>query len=220
MEENQKETLQKFKLPKSLTTVTKASKLLALFLFVMLPFIGFYLGISYQINSQKTHSKSTTQISQPTTQPNPNCTGTAKISHLWDKNSERSSANIYLFALLKGWGSNKNVYFEVAIQNRSLNGLNISPSDFSLLDESGNKLGEAIINRSESPFIPDKGYIDPQRQIIGHITIANVPDFPNTNDPNPEKTNFILRFQPQIEGVVPIDYPIKLEFPPSGGTSI
>jgi len=35
-------------LPKSLTTVTKLSKLLALTLFVLLPFLGFYYGINYK----------------------------------------------------------------------------------------------------------------------------------------------------------------------------
>jgi hypothetical protein len=34
-------------LPKSLTTVTRFSKLLALFLFILLPFAGFYLGYRY-----------------------------------------------------------------------------------------------------------------------------------------------------------------------------
>ena len=35
-------------LPQSLTTVTKFSKLLAMFLFILLPFLGFYLGTRYQ----------------------------------------------------------------------------------------------------------------------------------------------------------------------------
>ena len=47
-QEIKQEARKEFKLPKSLTTVTNASKLLALFLFVMLPFMGFYVGIRYQ----------------------------------------------------------------------------------------------------------------------------------------------------------------------------
>ena len=48
MEEIKQETPKKFTLPESLTTVTKASKLLALFLFIMLPFIGFLFGSKFQ----------------------------------------------------------------------------------------------------------------------------------------------------------------------------
>lgn len=36
------------KLPRSLTTVTPFSKLLAAILFITLPFVGFYLGLHYQ----------------------------------------------------------------------------------------------------------------------------------------------------------------------------
>ena len=36
------------KLPKSFTTVTTFSKILAMCLFIMFPFAGFYLGIKYQ----------------------------------------------------------------------------------------------------------------------------------------------------------------------------
>lgn len=35
-------------LPKSFTTVTPFSKLLAMFLFILFPFVGFYLGTQYQ----------------------------------------------------------------------------------------------------------------------------------------------------------------------------
>src|SRR3990167_9211345 len=35
-------------LPKSLSTVTGFSKLLALFLFILLPFVGFYIGMQYE----------------------------------------------------------------------------------------------------------------------------------------------------------------------------
>ncbi len=37
-----------YKLPKSLTTVTRVSKTIALIMFIALPFIGFYVGMRYQ----------------------------------------------------------------------------------------------------------------------------------------------------------------------------
>lgn len=36
------------KLPQSMTTVTRVSKLVAMVLFIVFPFIGFYLGMQYQ----------------------------------------------------------------------------------------------------------------------------------------------------------------------------
>lgn len=48
------------KLPKSLTTITRFSKTVALILFIALPFIGFYLGIKYQ------KAITPTEISDPT----------------------------------------------------------------------------------------------------------------------------------------------------------
>ncbi len=39
-------------LPKELTTVTPLSKILAIILFIMFPFIGFWLGLKYQANFQ------------------------------------------------------------------------------------------------------------------------------------------------------------------------
>lgn len=38
----------RYTLPKSLTTVTTFSKIIALILFILMPFIGFYIGIKYQ----------------------------------------------------------------------------------------------------------------------------------------------------------------------------
>lgn len=38
----------KKKLPKSLTTITPLSKTIAFILFIVLPFVGFYLGMQYQ----------------------------------------------------------------------------------------------------------------------------------------------------------------------------
>lgn len=51
-------------LPKSLTTVTTISKLLALWLYLFLPFAGFYLGMGYQKWSDTTKGNST--VIQPT----------------------------------------------------------------------------------------------------------------------------------------------------------
>lgn len=58
-------------LPKSLTTVTTFSKFLALFLFILLPFAGFYFGIRYQ--------EGLTPIQQPQPNVQPACTKEAKI---------------------------------------------------------------------------------------------------------------------------------------------
>lgn len=41
-------------LPESLTTVTPFSKLVALVLFILLPFMGFYLGMKYNQLLQRT----------------------------------------------------------------------------------------------------------------------------------------------------------------------
>ena len=41
-------------LPKSLTTVTTFSKILALFLFILLPIVGFILGMEYEKQIQLT----------------------------------------------------------------------------------------------------------------------------------------------------------------------
>jgi eight-cysteine-cluster-containing protein len=77
-------------LPKSLTTVTTFSKILALFLFISLPFLGFYLGFKYnsllnqasqtpQVVIQKplptsvTPSLSLTASPTPTCRPRPAC---------------------------------------------------------------------------------------------------------------------------------------------------
>ncbi|MFH1565859.1 MAG: hypothetical protein ABIB98_01515 [bacterium] len=54
-------------LPKSLTTVTTLSKILAGILFVLLPFIGFYLGMKYQTST----SPAPTSVKTPTTTPDP-----------------------------------------------------------------------------------------------------------------------------------------------------
>lgn len=45
-------------LPKELTTVTPISKLLAMTLFIILPFIGFYLGLKYNQNNTSIDSSS------------------------------------------------------------------------------------------------------------------------------------------------------------------
>ncbi|MFH1407449.1 MAG: hypothetical protein ABIJ36_00065 [Patescibacteria group bacterium] len=67
-------------LPKGLTTVTTLSKILAGILFVLLPFVGFYLGMKYQTAiSPKTVERTTTAnvpavstpVKTPTTSPDP-----------------------------------------------------------------------------------------------------------------------------------------------------
>lgn len=57
------------KLAKSLTTVTPFSKFLAMLIFIIFPFIGFYLGISYQ--------KSLSTVLNNTPLPNPSATTSA-----------------------------------------------------------------------------------------------------------------------------------------------
>src|SRR3989338_4312151 len=52
-------------LPKSFTAVTPLSKTLALFIFILLPFIGFYLGIQYE----KSQNTSSSPIVIPTPAP-------------------------------------------------------------------------------------------------------------------------------------------------------
>jgi hypothetical protein len=71
-------------LPKSLTTVTAFSKALALFLFIALPFLGFYLGFTYssvlnqanqtpQMVVQKPMPTAVTPSLNLTASPNPTC---------------------------------------------------------------------------------------------------------------------------------------------------
>ncbi len=67
-------------LPKSLTTVTPLSKIIAAILFITFPFLGFYLGMQYQkgVNPQA-NPYSQVNVS-PTSAPNQAiCTGEAKI---------------------------------------------------------------------------------------------------------------------------------------------
>ncbi len=51
-------------LPKELTTVTTISKTLALYMFIMMPIIGFLLGMKYQENIDATRYTSETPIMQ------------------------------------------------------------------------------------------------------------------------------------------------------------
>ena len=52
----------KKRLPKSLTTVTPLSKTIAFILFILMPFIGFYLGMHYQKTLDSLSTFSTTYI--------------------------------------------------------------------------------------------------------------------------------------------------------------
>ncbi len=56
-------------LPKSLTTVTTFSKTLAMILFILLPFVGFYLGIQYQ----KMTTPQTPAVIRSAVAPTPTC---------------------------------------------------------------------------------------------------------------------------------------------------
>lgn len=55
-------------LPKSLTTVTTFSKLFALWLFLFLPFAGFYLGIEYQLSQPNQTDQKYAVPSKPTSE--------------------------------------------------------------------------------------------------------------------------------------------------------
>lgn len=55
-------------LPKSLTTVTTFSKIIALFLFILLPFVGFYVGYKYREGTYLTTSIS---VNNPVSIPTP-----------------------------------------------------------------------------------------------------------------------------------------------------
>jgi hypothetical protein len=62
------------KLPKELTTVTKLSKILALALFILLPFSGFYIGRIYQKSIDQyiynsTSRNSIVEVAKPLSQP-------------------------------------------------------------------------------------------------------------------------------------------------------
>jgi len=68
-------------LPKSLTTVTTFSKILALVLFIMLPFIGFIFGMEYQQKIDNIQPVSNpTQSSNPSPSPPPTPKSTLDIS--------------------------------------------------------------------------------------------------------------------------------------------
>ncbi len=62
------------RLPKSLTTVTTFSKLLALFLFILLPFAGFMIGAKYQakLDSLKSETINNAPTPTPTADPTAN----------------------------------------------------------------------------------------------------------------------------------------------------
>jgi hypothetical protein len=72
----------KWQLPESLTTITPLSKTLALVLFILLPFIGFFLGVRYQQHCQSAYSPPVI-INQATPIPTPKqqvyCTQDVKV---------------------------------------------------------------------------------------------------------------------------------------------
>lgn len=77
MEPNLSRPTQPSKLPKWLTTVTPFSKALAMILFILLPFAGFYLGMKYQ--QQISVSVSNNNLSQSNALPTPMPTSTVTI---------------------------------------------------------------------------------------------------------------------------------------------
>lgn len=64
----------KKKLPEWATTVTPFSKLLALILFITLPFLCFFLGMDYQKKLDKLRPTTTIYITQPQTAVSPQVT--------------------------------------------------------------------------------------------------------------------------------------------------
>lgn len=59
------------KLPKELTTVTKTSKILAFIVFITLPFLGFFLGTTYQASLDSASQTSITEPILPKRTPTP-----------------------------------------------------------------------------------------------------------------------------------------------------
>lgn len=57
------------KLPPSLTTVTPLSRILALFLFILFPIVGFYLGMNYQASIVEPAPILTSLVRKPTPTP-------------------------------------------------------------------------------------------------------------------------------------------------------
>lgn len=55
-------------LPKTLTTVTTFSKILAALFFILFPFVGFYFGMQYQALLDKTNQQSS--LNTTTEKPN------------------------------------------------------------------------------------------------------------------------------------------------------
>ncbi len=53
-----------FKLPKYMTTVTPFSKIVALIMYIVLPILGFYLGVQYQQMKEVTSYRPTFQNTQ------------------------------------------------------------------------------------------------------------------------------------------------------------
>ncbi len=100
------------KLPRSFTTVTSFSKILALFLFIFLPFIGFYLGYKYSQSvivpsETKFNYKDNNQVSQDSSTIN---STTTPSTHFLDKISLTYNKGKYI--LVKGidWRSSQDEY--------------------------------------------------------------------------------------------------------------
>ncbi len=87
----------KSKLPPTLTQVTFFSKMIALFLFILFPFAGFYMGMNYQ-RVQDSHEVSTIM---PTYQPTPTIVPNGQVLTLISSDNGKTftvplHANIFL----------------------------------------------------------------------------------------------------------------------------
>src|SRR5689334_578948 len=68
-------------LPTSLTTVTTLSKILALILFILFPFVGFYVGMQYEaIQTVKNLGNQEPILTKSTSKPSPSPTTTDKYA--------------------------------------------------------------------------------------------------------------------------------------------
>jgi len=84
MEENIDQEVSKPKLPKSLTTVTTFSKILAMIFFIALPFLGFYLGMKYKegitVKTDSINSTTSKPSSKACTQEAKQCSDGSYVS--------------------------------------------------------------------------------------------------------------------------------------------
>lgn len=87
------------KLPKELTTVTKTSKTLAYIVFLILPFIGFFLGMTYQQTLDLANQQATTEplLTKRASTPTPYQTSTSR-----EQTSSEDTSNWKTYISLNG----------------------------------------------------------------------------------------------------------------------